>query len=433
MSLCIIAMAKIMTCNKWACGSCQKQNHGNRSCDRTLTVFERAENAWVAFTFFTLWGEHSKKYNASENFITRQTFNDLITTANGLVLYFVDLVDHPNAPIVPWFLSSDHNEQLFARIRIGQYSGRRTQIDSGRVPDAMGRFNRLLEVENTLDVECNTNVFKTAHTRGKTLFPSSWSKHPDNPIVTELGRSITLKKLIESLKKGSKIGEKLFVSSSNYGQSYLLNDDGQPTERGHRLQFPQLNGTDELSDESDYESDENVEDDDFVDHKSLVTIRGKQIDSRSAITKYCNLGRTNFGAKSRRKKFFGTNFDTSIGLYRPACKVQANECNSEIVEIGQTISGVLVTTKKGKRRITVVKGKVLSISVKISKNASRKNNVKEERKPGMAVCLEHDITAKFWVKSESGSIISLDCDNLKLKWFEHGIRFNLFYYFQRLM
>ena len=118
-------------------------------------------------------------------------------------------------------------------------------------------------MENTLDVECNTNVFKTAHTRGKTLFPSSWSKHPDNPIVTELGRSITLKKLIESLKKGSKIGEKLFVSSSNYGQSYLLNNDGQPTERGHRLQFPQLNGTDELSDESDYESDENVEDDDL--------------------------------------------------------------------------------------------------------------------------------------------------------------------------
>jgi len=146
-----------------------------------------------------------------------------------------------------------------------------------------------------------------------------------------------LKKLIESLKKGSEIGEKLFVSSSNYGQSYLLNDDGQPTERGHRLQFPQLNGTDELSDESDYESDENVEDDDFVDHKSLVTIRGKQIDSRSAITKYCNLGRTNFGCKSRRRKFFGTAFETSIGLYRPACKVQANECNSEIVEIGQTI------------------------------------------------------------------------------------------------
>ena len=56
----------------------------------------------------------------------------------------------------------------------------------------------------------------------KLSFPPAGSKHPDNPIVTELGRSITLKKLIESLKKGSKIGEKLFVSSSNYGQSYLL-------------------------------------------------------------------------------------------------------------------------------------------------------------------------------------------------------------------
>jgi len=31
-------MAKRMTCNKWACGSCQKQNHGNRSCDRCGTA-----------------------------------------------------------------------------------------------------------------------------------------------------------------------------------------------------------------------------------------------------------------------------------------------------------------------------------------------------------------------------------------------------------
>ena len=129
----------------------------------------------------TLKEIYSIIYNASENFFTRQTFNDLITTANRLVLYFVDLVDHPNAPIVPWFLSSDHNEQLFARIRIGQYSGRRTQIDSGRVPDAMGRFNRLLEVENTLDVECNTNVFKTA--RAHTIPEEKLSFPPAGPNI----------------------------------------------------------------------------------------------------------------------------------------------------------------------------------------------------------------------------------------------------------
>ena len=68
--------------------------------DKSLTVSERAENAWTVFTFFTLWGEHSKKFNTSENFITRESFNDLITAANGLVLYFVDLIcNHPKAPV----------------------------------------------------------------------------------------------------------------------------------------------------------------------------------------------------------------------------------------------------------------------------------------------------------------------------------------------
>ena len=139
------------------------------------------------------------------NFITRESFNDLITAANGLVLYFVDLIcNHPKAPVVPWFLSSDNNEQLFARIRVGRYSGRRTQIDSTRVPEAMGRYNRLLEVENTLDVECGTSVHKTAHTRGKTLFRSEWSKHPEKKIAVDFGGSVKMSNLIQSLKRGSK-------------------------------------------------------------------------------------------------------------------------------------------------------------------------------------------------------------------------------------
>ena len=366
-------------------------------------------------------GEHSKKYNKRENFITRQTYNDLITTANGLVLYFVDLLDLPNAPVVPWFLSSDHNEQLFARIRIGLYSGRRTQIDSGRIPTAMGSFNRLLEVENTLNVDCGTSVFNIAHTRGKTLFSPGWSKSAGKPAVIEFGSSIKLRKLIESLKKGSEIGEQLFISSSNYSLSYLNKDDVQPRSKRHNhevphLQFPHPLGTDEHEDESDNDSDQGTdnEDDDFVEHKSLITIQGKQIDSRSAITKYCNLGKTNFGSKSRQKKFFGS-LNTTACLYSPLCKVQPNECSGEIVEVGQTISGVLVTVHKEKRRLTVVKGKVLSISVKISKTSSRKNNAKGERKPGKSVCLEHDVSAQFWVKSDSdnGAIISLNCGDLK--------------------
>ena len=34
--------------------------------DRSLTVYERAVNAWTTCTFFTLWAEHSKKFDKVE-------------------------------------------------------------------------------------------------------------------------------------------------------------------------------------------------------------------------------------------------------------------------------------------------------------------------------------------------------------------------------
>ena len=85
----------------------------------------------------------------------------------------------------------------------------------------MGRFNGLLEVENKLNVDCGTSVFNIAHTRGKTLFflpvgPNM--RAAVKPTVIEFGSSIKLSKLIE-------IGEQLFVSSSNYCESYLNEDD----------------------------------------------------------------------------------------------------------------------------------------------------------------------------------------------------------------
>ena len=94
-------------------------------------------------------------------------------------------------------------------------------------------------MENTLDVECGTSVHKTAHTRGKTLFRSEWSKHPEKKIAVDFGGSVKMSNLIQSLKRGSKIGEKLFVSSSSYGSSYLSGDNGNViSERRRSLQFP---------------------------------------------------------------------------------------------------------------------------------------------------------------------------------------------------
>ena len=319
---------------------------------------------------------------------------------------------------MPRFLSSDHNEQLFARIRIGRHSGRRTQIDSSRVPEAMGRYNRLLEVENTLDVECGTSVHRIAHTRGKTLFRPEWRKHPEKKIAVDFGGSVQICNLIQSLKKGSKIGEELFVSSSSYGSSYLLGGN-VTTERRLSLQFPLSYGSEEQSDEdSDHESEDNIsdnEDEELVDSSTKVRIRGKEIDYRSAVTKYCNQGKTNFGAKSRRKRFFGLALDTSVGLYHPVCKgvSEPEQCYAEEVQLGGTITGILITGKGDKRRRTVVKGKVLSISTKTSKASERNRNARSgERKPAVAICMEHDASSQFWVKTEDGAIISLNCEDI---------------------
>ena len=35
---------------------------------------------------------------------------------------------------------------------------------SKRVPEARSKFNRLLEVENTIQAKCGTDVYSTAHT-----------------------------------------------------------------------------------------------------------------------------------------------------------------------------------------------------------------------------------------------------------------------------
>ena len=193
-------------------------------------------------------------------------------------------------------------------MRIGRHSGRRTQIDSTRVPEAIGRYNRPLEVENTLDVDCGTCVYRTAHTRGKTLFRSEWSKHPGKKIAVDFGGLVKMSSLIQSLKRGSKIGEELFFSSSSYGRSYLSGDNRQvDTERRRSLQFPLTYGSEEQSyDDSDHESEDNVsdyEDDELVDSSTKDRIRVKEIDYRSAVTKYCNQGKTNFCAKSRKKIF----------------------------------------------------------------------------------------------------------------------------------
>ena len=83
------------------------------------------------------------------------------------------------------------------------------------------------------------------------------------------------------------------------------------------------------------------------------------------------------------------------------------------MQVGGTITGILITGKGDKRRRTVVKGKVLSISTKTSKASERNRNARSgERKPAVAICMEHDASSQFWVKTEDGAIISLNCEDI---------------------
>ena len=112
--------------------------------------------------------------------------------------------------------------------------------------------------------------------------------------------------LIQSLKRGSKIGEELFASSSksSYRSSYLSVDNGKwecYIGKTGSLKFPLSisYGSEEQLDESDHGIEDNIsdyEDKEMVDSsiKAKVRIHGKELDYRSAVTKYCNQGKTNF-------------------------------------------------------------------------------------------------------------------------------------------
>ena len=97
--------------------------------------------------------------------------------------------------------------------------------------------------------------------------------------------------LIQSLKRGSKIGEELFASSSrsSYRSSYLSVDNGKwecYIGKTGSLKFPlslSYYGSEEQSDESDHEIEDNIsdyEDKELVDSsiKAKVRIHGKELD-----------------------------------------------------------------------------------------------------------------------------------------------------------
>ncbi len=175
--------------------------------------------------------------------------------------------------------------------------------------------SQLLETEKLLKIReiKNSTITETvAHTRGKTLFPAKWYKHQDKTIVIEEAKTIKLSKLLESLKKGSKDGEALFISSSYYAKSYLSSDSGTCPQGEGILYIPKLNGLKEESDnESDTASDsgsnaESESDDDEGQSQSgvrswILDLLSRNTAIREDLTSEPNAGERNFWHCDRHK------------------------------------------------------------------------------------------------------------------------------------
>ena len=103
---------------------------------------ERIKFASASKAIMVLWRESLQKLKClGRHFMTNQTFKDMMTAIDGLILYIIDTVKY-EAEIVPWFLSSDSLEQLFSWLRVGRYEGRRTNLDYLTVVQGTGKSNQ---------------------------------------------------------------------------------------------------------------------------------------------------------------------------------------------------------------------------------------------------------------------------------------------------
>jgi hypothetical protein len=173
--------------------------------DKDLSPEQRVEKAWYCKSFFILW-----KSNITDScqFITWQTFKDLKCTCNGLILYLLLLKKRlKSAKITTYLLGSDANEQLFAWIRTGIFTGRRTDLDA--ITLAYGCEKRNLRSELALA----DDMTAYAHSRGRSILREEVPL-PHEPWMNDTKEvhdwsSSDIK--IDSLKKAMERGTKAVV------------------------------------------------------------------------------------------------------------------------------------------------------------------------------------------------------------------------------
>ena len=111
--------------------------------------------------FVVVWNAHK---SCPEEFVTTETYKDIICSRDGLALYLEMLrKKFPDAVITTYFLGSDQNEQLYAFIRVSYSHGRSRNLDAITIAYGIERRNVWSELSITNDKSV------IAHTRGRSV------------------------------------------------------------------------------------------------------------------------------------------------------------------------------------------------------------------------------------------------------------------------
>ena len=289
-------------------------------------------------------------------------------------MYIVSLTTKfPDADVVPWFLSSDACEQLFAFLRTGRYCGRRTNLDALTVLQGMSKKNRTL----TLDEEGEHMLEHTiAHTRGRTLL-SGQEKAPH----IYKGSDITLNHIKLAIIEGANIGRKKFnkhTCFSSYDDDKFLSDKESDDD----------DDSDSEDDDEHYEIDIQSDDDGLVEFSN-----GKKYHERTAIEKFCNDGKSRMPGQTRFKRFRAT------GSERLTLDRECSGENCNYLAVGETGWFVENTDRK-----ILIRGQVLFLACpSFTKKASEKSSVNYD--PVNKLCTSHTKKMAIWIKSNDGKIV----------------------------
>ena len=193
--------------------------------DKTLTPASRVLYASASRAIMVCWREKLLKARCvGKHFITSQSYDDFLASVDGLVWYILSCVSNfPKADIVPWYLTSDSLEQLFAWLRTGMHAGRKTNLDAVAVLTGCGKRNLSL----TLDADgLHLLEHSVAHTRGRQLFKMAESQDA----IIYKGNQTCKEELMEAIKEGEKLGQSKFDKYAGFTEDMYVASDPEDTD-----------------------------------------------------------------------------------------------------------------------------------------------------------------------------------------------------------